>query len=654
MKEEEKLKILIIPSWYPSDMDPNGVPFIRGQAQALARFGHDVTVVFTQPYSLKTIVPQKKILLGDRRQAVEGVKEYHTYFPKTHLRRIDELTRLIQGKRIIRKLIKKEGLPQIVHIHTYLAGQLGIWIHKKYGRPLVTTEHYTGFARGIVKPWEMKRARNLYLFSSLNLAVSDAFAQLLKRVTGAPFRQLPNMVNTDIFTLPEKRTDKKDTFTYLFVGLLHSKKNPKMLMESFIKLYREDKTLRLIIAGEGDLEKTLKKTVRENNLQDVVQFPGFLKREQVAEYMKKADAFVLPSRFETFGIVVIEAMASGLPVIVTISGGPESFVINGENGFIIDQDLNHLERAMKAIKGKEWDTDSIRRYVMDNFSEKAIVEKLIDEYRKVLNDREILQASREISVSGGISKVAFQLAKHLTSTGYPIITLTTDIDELSSLENIGRIFILPMPRWIKKLPVYLRNYFKTKVFTKKVHSIFKYRNKNPHCITISHRDSYGANIAIGHSCHREAIELKRKEGHLLWWLNPIHLFYLGQEKAICRKPYPHLAAISKSIADEYHRHYKLPENFIHTIPNGVDTERFYPDSDDQDHRRLIKELFVDKDSFIILFVGNEFKRKGLDFLIEALSLIADNNIHLVVLGGADPSPYRPIVRKMKREKQVHF
>lgn len=653
MKDKNKLKILIIPSWYPSEMDPNGVPFIRAQAQALARAGHDVTVVFTQPYSFKTVIKQKRLMSGIRDNVVHGVKEILTYVPKCHIKRIDEITRLSQGKKVLKKWTRDSGIPDIVHVHTYLAGKLGVWYHKKYKIPLVTTEHYTGFARGIVKPWELKRARELYFLSSANIAVSGSFASLLKSKTGGEFEVLPNMVNTDVFNVSASAESNDETFTYLFVGSLHDKKNPLMLLEAFISIYQKDKSVRLILAGEGEMMNSLKKMTVQNNLEDVVSFSGFLNRDEVSSLMQKVDTFVLPSRFETFGIVVIEAMATGLPVIVTKSGGPESFVKEGINGLIIDQSREQLEKAMISIRQIDWDKKSIREYVLDNFSEQAVIQELETRYRRIINSVEVIQASREISVSGGISKVAFQLGLQLTNNGHMVTTFTTEQDDLSSQKNIGRVMQFPVPGWIDKLPAYFRNYVKTRYFAYKVNSVYKYKNLDPKCVTISHRDSFGANVAVGHSCHREAVEIKKKEGRSFWWMNPIHSFYLKEERLIFRKPYPVLAAISTSIANEYHKHYKIPKDKIFTIANGVDIERFNPDNKEAQRKELTDEFGLNDDAFILLFVGNEFKRKGLDFVIEALSLL-DKNTHLFVLGGADKTPYINLLNKLNLGSQVHF
>ncbi len=647
----KKLNTLIIPSWYPSEMDPNGSPYIRVQAQALARAGHRVTVVFTQAYSLRTVAKQKRLMFGTRETVVEGVTEIHSYFPKTHIRRIDEMTRLIWGKRLLRKWTREEGPPDLVHVHVYMAGNLGIWYHKHYRVPLVTTEHFSGLARGIVKPWEMKRARKLYTFSSLNLAVSRSFANTLREKTGVSFKVLSNMVNGQKF-YPSDRSESKN-YTYLFIGSLHDKKNPAMLLEAFIKEYKKDTSLRLVLAGEGALMGTLEERAAEEGITDAVSFPGFLRGDDVAKTMRCADAFVLPSRFETFGIVVIEAMATGLPVIMTRCGGVDSYVMDGENGCIVEQDELQLREAMNSVRSQKWEKAKIRSYALDHFSEQVIVAELTALYEDMLNKPQIFQACREIYASGGIGKVAYHLAYRLTNKGYRVSTLTTDLDELSLKSDIGQTVVIPVPAWIQKMPGYFYNYLKTWHFTKKVHSFYKHKNKDPHTVTISHRDSYGADIAIGHSCHREAVKVKKLGGRRFWRLNPIHRFYLKQENRIFRKPWPVLAAISHAIAREYKKHYGIPEKQIHIIANGVDIARFHPGLRNENKDKLIKEFSLPQDIFVLLFVGNEFKRKGLELVLRAMAL-RGKETYLFVLGAADRSHYVQKAEKLGINSRVFF
>jgi len=361
-------------------MDPEGVPFVRAQARALAKFGHRVTVLFTQPYSLKTVLKKKRLPFKWTDQVIEGVREIQSYRPKTHMRRIDELTRLRLGKRGLKRFISQGITPDIIHVHVFLAGRLAVWASKKYKIPLVATEHFTGFARGIIEPWEMKRAKELYLFSSHNIAVSKSFSTLLEEQTGAVFHVLSNMVDTDCFHPKEKTLSS--IYSYLFVGYLHRKKNPDMLIEAFKDVFIQKPDSRLYIVGDGEMKPLLIKLIQKYELEDVVHLSGFLDAQGVSNMMSKSDCLLLPSSFETFGIVVIEAFSMGLPAIVTRSGGPENFVTH-DKGIIIDADKSQLVKAMLEIRSRDWNHQEIRNYAVHNYSEKAVCQKLDSIYREL-------------------------------------------------------------------------------------------------------------------------------------------------------------------------------------------------------------------------------------------------------------------------------
>lgn len=650
------LNIWIIPSWYPSEMDPNGVPFIRAQAQALAKAGHNVTVIFTQAYSLKMVWRYKKMRWHISNKNIDGVREFHSYRPKTHLHFIDEATRLRLGKRILRKLTRQNGKPDLLHLHVFLAGELAIWYSKLYQVPLVTTEHYTGFSRGIVKPWQMRLARKLYCYSNEVITVGESLRRTLKQYCQTDTQVIPNLVDIHRFKPSSEKLEPNmdKPYTFAFVGSLHGKKNPALLLKAFqlhIKIYPDS---RLLFIGEGELSSSLQKMVEHYRLGDKVNFLGFLQPPDVAEALKSADCLVLPSRYETFGIVVIEAMAIGLPVIVTRSGGPEFFVTE-TTGIVVDHTPESLSAAMEKVQKTDWDSNTIRKYVDDNFSSEIIVKRLTDLYNSLLDHPEVLQASRELSLSGGISKVACQLAEGLRKKGYRVSTLTLEQDPSLEKKDLGRVIRFTTPGWFSILPPYLNKYLRTRWFTRKVHQIFKVKNRDPHTITISHRDSFGADIAIGHSCHKEALKVKKKSGLGLWILNPMHPFYLKQERRIFQKPYSRLAAISRSIAEEYMRYYGIPEDRVRIIPNGVDTLTFNPDRKIQCSQEIRKQLNIPDNVKLLLFVGNEFKRKGLEILINSLTKIPEGiPVHLCVLGEADPQPFQRQCQEKGLEDRVHF
>jgi glycosyltransferase involved in cell wall biosynthesis len=289
-----------------------------------------------------------------------------------------------------------------------------------------------------------------------------------------------------------------------------------------------------------------------------------------------------------------------------------------------------------------------------NISQNSEISMLEEIYYSITNSPDIIQASSTISQQGGICKVAYQMGFLLSQHHHRMTTFTSEFDSESIEKPLGRIIILKQPRWIQKLPAFLKNYFKSLFFTNEVHSIFKEKNSNPNCVTISHRDTYGADIAVGHSCHCESVKIKKNSGNLFWVLNPIHHLYLKQEKAICKKNGTRLIAISTAIADEYKNNYGITNDFVDVIPNGVDLQQFSPTNKLEDRKSILRELNVSHDAYLILFVGNEFKRKGLEFIIDALSLIDDRTLHLLVLGHADQSAFLRKAKQYGLLQNIHF
>jgi len=124
-------------------------------------------------------------------------------------------------------------------------------------------------------------------------------------------------------------------------------------------------------------------------MQEQIKLLGFAPRKQVLEELQKSDAFILSSKYETFGVVVIEAMSCGLPAIATKCGGPESIIENSELGLLVENDdLEELSNAMKDMyeNRADYNSNKIRTYVVNNFSEKAVASKLINIYEKVTNN----------------------------------------------------------------------------------------------------------------------------------------------------------------------------------------------------------------------------------------------------------------------------
>jgi glycosyltransferase involved in cell wall biosynthesis len=145
----------------------------------------------------------------------------------------------------------------------------------------------------------------------------------------------------------------------------------------------------LIIIGSGTENERLHAQAEQLGIADRVRFTGMLDKQAIVSLMNESNAFVLPSRGETFGVAYIEAMAMGLPVIATPCGGPEHFV-NSDNGLLVD--IGNVELLTKAMRQMEttidkYQPETIRAYIQERFSAKAIVGQLEEIFGKVIKQK---------------------------------------------------------------------------------------------------------------------------------------------------------------------------------------------------------------------------------------------------------------------------
>jgi glycosyltransferase involved in cell wall biosynthesis len=144
----------------------------------------------------------------------------------------------------------------------------------------------------------------------------------------------------------------------------------------------------LTVVGDGPQRPQLEQHARSLGIDDRVQFLGMLGRTAVRDALWNAHAFVLPSHHETFGVVLLEAMATGLPVIATTSGGPEDLVTPETGRLVPPGDTNALADALTTLREERasYDADAIRAYVRDQFGPAAFVRRTRTLYRRALHD----------------------------------------------------------------------------------------------------------------------------------------------------------------------------------------------------------------------------------------------------------------------------
>ena len=170
-----------------------------------------------------------------------------------------------------------------------------------------------------------------------------------------------------------KREKLDNPFTFLSIALLRSEKRLDLLIKAFAKLHKIIPNIVLTIIGDGPEKSNLQLLSQKLQINDRVNFIGYQKKAVVADVIRDHDALVLSSDVETFGVVLVEAMTVGLPVIATKCGGPESIVLP-ETGILIEpNNSTELYTAMKNIIDKydEFDSIKIREIALKVYSDNS-------------------------------------------------------------------------------------------------------------------------------------------------------------------------------------------------------------------------------------------------------------------------------------------
>ncbi len=184
--------------------------------------------------------------------------------------------------------------------------------------------------------------------AKLQFAPNPELVQLVAERTGGPAFPMQRGIDTALFN-PCRRTRTDSDFVVGYVGRLSPEKNVRLLasLERFTGF-------RFLIVGDGSERKWLAANMKN------VELPGVLQGVPLAEAYANMDAFVFPSETDTFGNVVLEALASGVPAVVSSGGGPKFLVEEGVTGFVASSEAQFLEAILKLKRNPDLRRDTRR------------------------------------------------------------------------------------------------------------------------------------------------------------------------------------------------------------------------------------------------------------------------------------------------------
>jgi len=226
-------------------------------------------------------------------------------------------------------LAHHNGLPLAAswhtNVHEYAARRSGWFLH-------LLTERQSAAAERKIENFAMAVLARFYKLASVLFAPNSELCALLERSTGRKCYIMPRGVDAEVFHPARRKRNPKDREQILgFVGRLSVEKNVALLVQVQQELKRRGLTnFHFLLVGHGAEENWLRERLPQ------AEFTGVLRGEKLAEAYANMDLFVFPSHTDTFGNVVLEALASGVPAIVTHDGGPATIVRNGQTGRIVD------------------------------------------------------------------------------------------------------------------------------------------------------------------------------------------------------------------------------------------------------------------------------------------------------------------------------
>jgi UDP-glucose:(heptosyl)LPS alpha-1,3-glucosyltransferase len=255
----------------------------------------------------------------------------------------------------------------------------------------------------------------------------------------------------------------------------------------------------------------------------------------------------------------------------------------------------------------------------------------------------VAMSSSRFNQQGGIERASYEVANGLAALGQSVTLVAQDIDPDPQALEWLKVDLAPGPD-------FLTPWRYPRAATRRIRGrSFDIVHNQGGCAL------RGQDVITAHSCHRAWWQMKFRQGEAARAvLNPRHHVVLHVERANYRPgAFRRVIAVSAGVGRELGEHYGVPPELVTVIPNGVDSDRFQP-ADAAARRQAVRQRhgFADSD-VVLLFVGKEFRRKGLGALVESLPHIPEH-VKVLVVGGDDQAPFDALARRLGVRDRVAF
>jgi glycosyltransferase involved in cell wall biosynthesis len=384
-----RLNILFLTPWYPTKEHIYAGVFVREYAKAMQKYNN--VVVLHVGIADQSIPRWWGTQRENDEDLTDGIPSYRAVYRCARMRGCSWPRYWVSVIRSVAALSKEYGPFDLVHAHVFSTGSAALLIGRWYGIPVVISEHYTGFARGSFSRSQIRQAQRVFRGADAVLPVSHALQRAIEQYgIKASFRVVPNTVNTDLFSFKRFSPAPDGTVRLLTVTSFVAHKGLAALLRALSQVSWRDRPWHLDVVGGGPDAVQHRNMADELGLAAHVTFHGSMLKSEVARMMRGADLFVLPSLVETFSVATAEALASGVPVLVTRCGGPEEFVEESCGMVVPPGDATALAEGLMGMldRLKSYDRKEIARTARERFGYEAVATVLDEVYTQMIGSAE--------------------------------------------------------------------------------------------------------------------------------------------------------------------------------------------------------------------------------------------------------------------------
>ncbi|MBT3584003.1 MAG: glycosyltransferase [Halobacteriovoraceae bacterium] len=392
------MNIFFIPSWYPTESNPNFGIFCREQISCYANAFPDDNIFVSlwgqEDYFISPADPSSWGKIFSRNEESRSVRNESNLFelntPVAHwshrLGGLSQVTKANQKNFLQTKVMGHKI--DLIHAHVSFPGAyLARKLSEQHGIPYLVTEHMSPFPFShlekhgkLIKElaWGLEK-------SSKIVCVSKHLEEEVNSYGLNETCVIPNFIDEDFFVIDSQNVNKSKKYFLTVGGMV-----PQKGIEDLVKVVsfvdgQIDPEIKFKIVGEGSELENYKKLAEEMRVGHRIEFLGSKNREELLELYQNCLAFILTSQHESFGLVYLEAMACGRPVLATRCGGPETF-INEKNGLLFDVgDAPGISRGLLTFleKLEQYDPQVIRKTFSDKFSKEVVTKEVRSLYGSI-------------------------------------------------------------------------------------------------------------------------------------------------------------------------------------------------------------------------------------------------------------------------------